>query len=311
VPEHLPVIAGYSQLRLIGRGGSATVYRAHQERLERDVAIKVLRPASIDDRTRELFDAERRLLGQLPKHQNIVTMFDSGFSDQGDPFLVMELCPSGSVAGLVKAEGPLSLELVARVGLRVATALDFAHRRNMIHRDVKPENILISDLGEPVLSDFGIASVLDQDGTTTDRAFSPHHVAPEVLRGVTPARSGDLYALGSSIFTLLVGHAPHQQFAGERLQIHQVLLRVSDLSYPIGIPSTIDAPKELRQLVKSLLSKDPLRRTSQAIEAVEAFRQVEIDLGTDRREVPLPRNRWQRCIASDANVGRVATSVRS
>jgi serine/threonine protein kinase len=286
--DALPIIPGYSRLRLIGRGGSATVFRAHQERLERDVAIKVLRPVSIDDRTRQLFDAERRLLGQLPKHQNIVTVFDSGFSVEGDPYLVMELCPSGSVAALVKAEGPLSLELVVRVGLRVASALDFAHRRGMIHRDVKPENILISDLGEPVLSDFGIASVLDQEGTTTDRAFSPHHVAPEVLRGVAPARSGDLYALGSSIFTLLMGYAPHQKFAGERLQIAQVLQRVSDTSFPIEIPSSIDAPRELRQLLRILLVKDPSRRMSQAIDAIESLRRLEADLGTDRRELPLP-----------------------
>jgi serine/threonine-protein kinase PknK len=284
----VPTISGFTNLVLIGRGGSASVYRAHQTQLERDVALKVLRPTNIDDRTRQLFDAERRLLGQLPKHQNIVTVFDSGFTNEGDPFLAMELCASGSVAMLLKRSGPLPLDLVIRVGHRMMSALDFAHRRGMIHRDVKPENILVSDLGEPVLSDFGIASVMDSDGTATDRAFSPHHVAPEILRGAAPAVTADLYSLGSTLFTLLTGRTPHQKVLGERLPISQILSRVSDPYYPIDLPNEADLPRELRNLLRGLLSKDPNRRVSHASEALDAFRRLESELGLLGRELPLP-----------------------
>jgi serine/threonine protein kinase len=286
--EILPVIPGYSQFKLIGTGGSAVVYRAVQEQLERYVAIKVLQPDEIDDRTRELFDVERRVLGQMPKRQNIVTVFDSGFTYQGDPYLVMELCPSGSVAQVVSESGPLSLELSMRVGARIMDALDFAHSRGMIHRDVKPENILISDLGEPVLSDFGIASLLDQDGSTTERAFSPHHVAPEVLRGAIPGVGSDLYSLGSSVFSILVGHAPHQLSANEELQLHEVLYRVADPRFIPEIPASIDTTASTRHLIKQLLEKDPTRRISTAKEALELFQRIESELGTDRRKLSLP-----------------------
>ncbi len=283
-----PIIDGFTNLVLIGRGGSASVYRARQTQLERDVAVKVLRPTNIDDRTRQLFDSERRLLGQLPKHQNIVTVFDSGFTEDADPFLAMELCARGSLASLVKTHGPLSLEHGVRVGHRMISALDFAHRRSMIHRDVKPENILISDLGEPVLSDFGIASVLDSDGTATDRAFSPHHVAPELLRGAAPAVTADLYSLGSTLFTLLTGRTPHQKTVGERLPISQILARVSDPYYPVELPDESEFPREFRNLLRGLLTKDPARRISRASDALEALRTVESDLGILGRELPLP-----------------------
>jgi serine/threonine protein kinase len=283
-----PQIEGFTDLVLIGRGGSASVYRARQAQLERDVAVKVLRPTQIDDRTRQLFDAERRLLGQLPKHQNIVTVFDSGFTADSDPFLAMELCARGSIAALVKSYGPLSLEHGVRVGHRMISALDFAHRRSMIHRDVKPENILISDLGEPVLSDFGIASVLDSDGTATDRAFSPHHVAPELLRGAPPAVTADIYSLGSTLFTLMVGRTPHQNAVGERLPISQILARVSDPYFPIELPGENEFPREFRNLLRSLLAKDPSRRMSRASDAIEALRSIESELGILGRELPLP-----------------------
>ncbi len=264
------------------------MYRARQQQLERDVAVKVLRSTSVDQRTKKLFDSERRLLGQLPKHQNIVTVFDSGFTDEGDPFLAMELCASGSLADALRTNGHLTLEQSVRIGLRMATALDFAHRRAMIHRDVKPENVLISDVGEPVLSDFGIASLLDQQGNNTDQAFSPHHVAPEILRGTTPATTADIYSLGSTIFTLLTGRAPHQTVIGERPPISQVLARVSDPYFPIDLPDASPAPRELRQLIRAMLVKDPNRRVAHASQVIEALRRIEADLGMVGREFPLP-----------------------
>ncbi len=286
--EAPPTIEGFSGFRLIGRGGSALVFRARQDQLERDVALKVLRLGLSDERTRALFDVERRALGRLPKHQNIVTVFGSGFTLAGDPYLSMELCPSGSLASLVKGEGPLGVELTARCGLRVAGALAIAHRNNMVHRDVKPENVLISDQGEPVLSDFGIASLIEQDSTATEGAWSPNHVAPEVLRGTRPSEVTDLYSLGSTLFTLLVGHAPHLKQAGERLPISTILNRVVDMNWVPAIPDQLDVPRELRLVILSLLSKDPRRRITPADEVVAAFRRVEKGIDSEHRTLMLP-----------------------
>jgi serine/threonine protein kinase len=280
-------IPGYTDFRLIGSGGSAAVLRARQVQLERDVAVKVLRPGQIDDQTRRLFDAERRALGKMG-HPNIVTVFDSGYTIDGDPYLVMQLCASGALSALVKADGPLTVETASRVGLRISEALDYAHQQGMIHRDVKPENILISDRGEAILSDFGIAAVLDQDGSTSDLAMSPHHVAPELLKGALASPSSDLYSLGSTIFYLLTGRSPHQNFIGERLSINEILARVSDASFEPQIPVDSDVPREVRALLRSLLAKDPRRRVASAADAASSFASAEIALGTNSRKVLLP-----------------------
>jgi serine/threonine-protein kinase PknK len=280
-------IPGYTDFRLIGSGGSAAVLRARQVQLERDVAVKVLRPGQIDDQTRRLFDAERRALGKMG-HPNIVTVFDSGYTSDGDPYLVMQLCASGALSALVKADGPLTVETASRVGLRISEALDYAHQQGMIHRDVKPENILISDRGEAILSDFGIAAVLDQDGSTSDLAMSPHHVAPELLKGAIASPSSDLYSLGSTVFYLLTGRSPHQNFIGERLSINEVLARVSDASFEPQIPVETDVPREVRNLLRSLLAKDPRRRVASAGDALSSFASAEIALGTNSRKVLLP-----------------------
>ncbi len=288
----LPDIPGYSRFRQIGQGGSALVYRARQDQLERHVAVKVLR--TTDDRTRSLFDVERRALGRLPKDQNIITVFDSGFTTQGDPYLAMELCASGSLGSLLKHTAlPLSTEMCARVGLKMAKALATLHRAGMIHRDVKPQNILISDQGEPVLTDFGIAALLDHEATTNDGAGTPLHEAPESLRGLAPSVVSDLYSLGSTIFTLLVGHAPHLTSVGEKVSRSVVLTRVGDASWIPEVPRDLDVPREFRQLLASLLAKDPRRRLAPADEAVAAFERVERVLETDRRVLRLPTSGYQ------------------
>ncbi len=281
-----PSIYGYSDFSLIGQGGSATVFRARQNDLDRFVAIKVLRLGSVDDRQRRLFDDERKALGRLPKHQNVVTVFDSGFSNEGDPYLVMELCSLGSVASFVKANGPLEIEQTVRIGLRVATALEFAHGQGLVHRDIKPENVLVSNLGEPVLSDFGVAAMLDADASTND-GFSPHHVSPETLRGAPPAPSADMYSLGSTIYTMHYGKAPHQQARGERLLVSQILARVADPTFTISMSVDANVPAEFYQLLRVLLAKDPSRRMSRPGDAMSVLARVEGLLGTAGRRVNL------------------------
>jgi serine/threonine protein kinase len=284
-----PSIAGYEQFQEIGTGGSATVFRAFQSGVERWVAVKVLHSEQLSAEDRALFDVERRVLGQLPKHQHIVTVFDSGFAQDGSPFLAMELCSRGSLASLVST-GPLGLEETIRVGHRMASALAFAHRHRLLHRDVKPENILISDLGDPVLSDFGIASVIGQTSVGSERAFSPHHVAPEILRGAEPGPEADLYSLGSTLFTLLAGRAPHQLHAAEEVELHEVLYRVVDPAFSTELPADADAPPSVRALLRRLLQKDHRQRSNSASQIEAEFAHLERELGSDRRHFELGRD---------------------
>jgi serine/threonine protein kinase len=282
------LIPGYTDLKPIGRGGSAMVFSARQPQLERNVAIKVLRSASLDENSRRLFDAERRALGRLSDHASIVTVFDSGFTTNDEPYLVMQLCAGGSLSSLVRQNGPLSIEEAMRVGLKISQALEFAHRLGTLHRDVKPENILISDLGEPLLSDFGIAAVLENGAATSDGAMSPHYVAPEEFSGGRQSASTDLYSLGSTLFFLLTGRAPHQTNASERLSQAEVFSRVSNPTYPIDLPRSVDAPPQCRRAIQSILVKDRQRRLQDASMSVALFTAGETELETSGRRILLP-----------------------
>ncbi len=281
----VPVVAGLSNFELLGKGGSAIVFRARQDQLERSVAVKVLRGA-IDEQSRRLFDIERRILGSLPKHMNIVSVYDSGFTADGDPYLVMELCSRGSLAAQIRASGPLTIEEVVRLGTRMSSALAFAHKRQMVHRDVKPENVLISDSGEPVLSDFGIASVIGAEAVTTEGGLSPHHVAPELLRGAPATASTDIYSLGSTLFNALLGHAPHQQSADETLSVAQVLTRVA-VQPSVVIPSRVSVPKQLLMVINAMLEKDPSKRVEYTDDVIAVFQKLEVEVGIAGHDIAL------------------------
>ena len=303
--ENAPIVEGFDNLRLIGRGGSAKVYQAKQSRLGRDVALKVLRGSSLGEQGRRLFEIERQILASLPKFPHIVSVYDGGFTADGDPWLAMELCPGGSLGELMRAQGPLDFAQVVRVGLRIASSLDFAHRRQLIHCDVKPENVLISELGEPVLSDFGISSVLGQE-TTGNEGLSPHHVAPEILRGVAASPASDLYSLGSTMYSLAVGRSPHQRERGERLGIAETFSRV--LNEPSHeLPAGVDASKSFRVLVRSLMTKDHTRRPAHAADVVAVLAAIEREIGTAGFELPLPNARQGH--GGDERIPTLAPSI--
>jgi hypothetical protein len=201
-------LTGYEEAVEIGRGGFGRVYRARQPRFKRIVAIKVLTAAGDDGEAREDFERELQALGTLSGHPNIVTVHDAGITGDGLPYIVMGFEAQGSIADYLAARGPLPWPDAAAVGIKIAGALETAHRAGVLHRDIKPENILISTFGEPKLADFGIAQLR---GTVPTRAASMgtvYHAAPEVLTGVRRNVSTDVYALGSTVFTLMSGKPP-------------------------------------------------------------------------------------------------------
>ncbi len=179
----MPELAGFEDFVEIGRGGFGVVYRAHQPALNRYVAIKFL-AASLSSTGRERLSREALAMGALSGHPNIVAVVDVGIPVEGTPYLIMPYLARGSLADTMAASGPQPWPEVVRIGVKLAGALESAHRLGILHRDVKPGNILVSDFGEPQLADFGLARVSGGFETTSRHiTASVAHAAPEILEG--------------------------------------------------------------------------------------------------------------------------------
>ena len=189
---------------VLGRGGVADVYRARDLVLDRDVAVKVLRDA-VDDTERSRFVGEARMLARL-SHVGLVTVLDVGVSGT-QPFLVMEMVEGASLAAALR-RGPLPLEQVAQIGAQLASAIAYAHEQDVVHRDVKPANVLLGSGGDAKLADFGIARLVGdtvrhtQTGTTIG---TPAYVSPEQARGLLVGPPTDVYSLGLVLLEALTG----------------------------------------------------------------------------------------------------------
>ncbi len=266
------LIDGYDGGEVIGRGGFATVYRAQQLAFGRVVAVKVFHADAADGSTDlEVFQRECRVIGNLETSPNIVTVFDAGASRSGQPYIVMEYAPGGSLSQRLAREGPFRERDVAAIGSKIAAALEIAHRAGVIHRDVKPANILLSSQGEPLLADFGISSIAD--GTQTNSgaiSATIAHAAPEVLNGDRPTPQSDVYSLGSTLFTLLNGRPPYSKSSDSSV--------VSLISRALNgdLPDLRDqgVSNSLAALLESALSRDlsvRFRNAEAFAEALSSF----------------------------------------
>ncbi|MGH9151457.1 MAG: serine/threonine-protein kinase, partial [Acidimicrobiales bacterium] len=194
---------------LLGRGGMAEVYEGHDERLDRPVAVKVLRAEmAADPGVRERFEVEGRSAARLA-HPNVVAVFDTG-EEQGTPYLVMERLPGDTLADRM-ADGPVDQEWLRAVAADVLAALGAAHAAGLVHRDVKPGNILMAADGRAKVADFGIAKSLEVAGDLTGTGLlvgTPAYLAPERLDGRPATERSDLYSLGVVLYEALAGAKP-------------------------------------------------------------------------------------------------------
>jgi serine/threonine-protein kinase len=238
----LPDLAKYEVLEEIGHGGMATVYRALDRRLGREVAVKVIHPHLRDSRevvTR--FNTEAKAVAKL-RHANIVEVYDVSAPDDPEQYLVVELVRGTTLRALLAQRGALPPEVAAAVCTMLLDALAHAHANGVIHRDIKPENVLIQERtnpgdeagpnGSPVvvkLTDFGIAKLLDAQGVTSTGQVlgSPAHMAPEQIEGGEVDGRSDVFGMGVLLYECLVGHLP---FEGQNPA--QVLRRVLEGQYP-------------------------------------------------------------------------------
>ena len=228
------VVAGRYELEeLVGSGGMSSVFRARDRELERTVALKVLhRQLADDDEYVERFRREAQMVAGLV-HHNIVTVIDRG-ADDGRPFIVFEYVGGMNLKQLVEREGPLPVERALELAIQIAHGLAFAHENGYIHRDVKPQNVLLNGNGEAKVTDFGIARSLDlQRGVTQTGAVlgTSEYIAPEQAQGQHVDERTDVYSLGILVYELLTGELP---FSGENFvavamqHINEPAPRVSD-----------------------------------------------------------------------------------
>jgi serine/threonine protein kinase len=250
-------IAGFEDAELIGQGGFGSVYRARQVALDRVVAIKVLSIPALNDDTKARFERECRAVGSLSAHPNIITVHDCGLNEWGRPYIVMDYMARGSLAGTVATNGPLPWPTAVDLIVKICGAVETAHAAGILHRDIKPENILLSAYGEPTLADFGISSLAMEHQTVSGAiTASLAHAAPELLDGDPASKRSDLYAIASTLFTLVTGSSPFARRPDEPLQA--VITRILNEPVPDLRPRGI--PDDVCSALETVLAKDPSAR---------------------------------------------------
>lgn len=249
-------IGRYHVIEQLGQGGMAIVYKAFDTRLERDVAIKVIRTENIlpskFQHFLQRFKREAKAQAQFD-HPNIVPVFDYG-EFEGAPYLVMTYEPGGTLKQLLKS--PMPYQQAAQLLIPIADALAYAHHRDVLHRDVKPSNILLGDGGKPVLTDFGIAKLLgdEEEETLTGTGMgvgTPQYMAPEQWKG-EPVKATDIYSLGIVFYELIAGRKPYDADTPAALAIMQV-------TEPLPRPSRYvpDLPEAVEKVIFKALATEP------------------------------------------------------
>jgi serine/threonine protein kinase len=262
-------IRGYQLRQKIGYGGFGAVYRAYQPAVEREVAIKVILPGyAADPEFVQRFETEAQLVARL-EHIHIVPLYDY-WRDADGAFLVMRWLRGGSLRDRLK-HGPLEPDFVARILTQIADALAFAHSRSVIHRDLKPDNILLDEAENAFLTDFGIAKDLRSLSTPItkdgERVGTPQYFAPEQFSSELVTARTDLYSLGIVLFELLTGHLPF-----EGLSDAQVLYKQLQEPLPLLASLRPNMPPGLDDVLQKATAKEPEQRYENAVALAEAFR---------------------------------------
>jgi serine/threonine protein kinase len=249
-----PTVPGLTGLSVLARGGYATVYRAVQESVGRDVAVKIENRSLDTEHDRRRFMREARAAGRMSSHPHVVDLFDAGVTADGHPYLIMELC-DGSYADRLRA-APLPPAEVREVGMKIADALADAHALGVLHRDVKPANLLVSGFGEPALADFGLAVLTEmRDLSITMEVLTPAYAPREMFRhGCDPSPAADVYSLCATLYALLRGKPPrwHEDRDPSLLTLMELFDR--------PIPDLPGVPAPLLDLLRLGMSNDPQQR---------------------------------------------------
>ncbi|RUA08365.1 MAG: hypothetical protein DSY81_09695 [Bacillota bacterium] len=246
----------------IGRGGMGTVYRARQQSLDRPIALKILSEKyTSDPQFIEMFIREARAAGRL-SHPHIVQVYDVG-KEGAQHYFTMELVAGGSVEKVIDEGGAISVDQAMRIARDAATGLEYAEKQGVVHRDIKPGNLMIATNGAVKIGDLGIARTTDESGVASQQdgvSGSPHYIAPEQARGEAIDQRADIYSLGATLFHCLAGRTPYRG-AGAR---EVILKHIQSKSAPDLSEMAPEVPAEVCELVARMMSPDPSGRPANA-----------------------------------------------
>jgi eukaryotic-like serine/threonine-protein kinase len=278
------LVAGrYRVIAVAGVGGMGVVYRARDEELGVDTALKVLRPdLGADPRVVERFRSELRLAREV-SHKNVVRIHDIGEHD-GLRFLTMRYVEGRSLRDVVEKDGPLPADRAVAIARQVASALGEAHRAGVIHRDLKPGNVLIGEDDVAYVTDFGVARSIGGDGLTRAGAVvgTPDYLSPEQIAGDPVDGRSDLYALGILIFEMLTGELPFRSGSQAEMLAQRLAGRARELS-----DTSVRAPAWLAGVIRRLLERNPARRYPDADAVLADLDSAQAPRGGSRRPIAI------------------------
>jgi serine/threonine-protein kinase len=263
----------YRLLRPIGRGGMGEVWVARHNALRRNVAIKILRPDKVDPTSRARFEREVRATTEL-SHPNTVRIFDYGVTDDGLCYYAMEFLHGEDLESILRREGPLPPERAAHLVLQACEALAEAHQCNIVHRDIKPQNLFVTNAGRErdlvKLLDFGLALVTrpEEESALTETGWvvgTPAYVAPELLTGKTADTRSDVYALGAVLYRVLCGAAPLQDQNAQAMMV----ARMNEDPPPPSELLGRSLPTSLERIVMRCLLRRPEDRYASATDLAD------------------------------------------
>lgn len=303
LPSTPPNLPGFAFVRVLGSGGFADVFLYEQNMPRRLVAVKVLLAEIVNDQIRQMFQAEANLMAQLSSHPSILTVYQASVAADGRPYLVMEFC-SSSLAQRYRAR-PLPLSEALSVGVRIAGAVETAHRQGVLHRDIKPSNILTTAYGHPVLADFGIAATLSDAESSGAVGLSVPWSAPEVLREqVTGSVASEVWSLGATVYSFIAGRSPFEVPGGDNSS-SALMARIARAKVPpIGRG---DVPQSLERVLGRALQRTPDARQRTALEFARDLQAVEEELGLSQTPVEVAVDDWALTTGLDVDERTIVT----
>lgn len=285
-----PVIPGFQFVEHLGSGGFADVFLYEQQWPRQRVAVKVVRPdVPLNEREKQLFTAEANAMARLADHPYIVSVITAGVTlDGGRPYLVMRYCPPPDLGVRVRSH-PMPVVDAVATGIKLASAIETAHRSGILHRDIKPSNVLVTTYHEPALTDFGIAGhMADVEGESDVRISYPWS-PPELLDGRSNGSvASDVYSLGATIWHLLVGRSPFSIPSGDN-STRALSARILHAAPPAT--QRPDVPPALDRLLQQCLAKQPGHRPQSALELARSLQQIESAAGWSRTAVAVEGDR--------------------
>ncbi|MFJ9313950.1 serine/threonine-protein kinase [Pimelobacter simplex] len=276
--QHTLIVPGVDLVDEIGRGGFAKVWRGRQVAVDREVAVKIDNRVVDDDTNRRRFVREATAVSRISGHPHVVSLIDVGVTNDNRPYLVMELCANGSLASYLDAHGPLRVDEAIEVGLAVTSALAAAHEAGILHRDLKPGNVLIDAWGTPRLSDFGLAALPQpgQDLSVSLEALTPAYASPEAFAAAPPTTQSDVFSMGATLHAMITGASPRRSTDGRPASVEEILAGLrSELPDP-GLPDGAG----LMHVIRTATAYDAADRYPTARQLHEALRAIRPGVGS-------------------------------